>query len=197
MINYMKIGICVEGQNDIEAIKTLLSKINSTYDSLSEVNYEPRYHRGYPDLIGHLHQTLFEFNQLNIELIVVLIDNDREKKNKRLKRLIEKCRKSKCNYDFIAPGVAVEALEAWLLADESALSKVAKKTIPCQPSPENIQKPDEVLKQITQSSSIGIPYHEVLRGIASELDLNIVLRRCKSFKNFHSFYSLRLKRFKS
>lgn len=193
----MKIGICVEGQNDIEAIKTLLSKINSTYDSLGEVAYEPRYHRGYPDLIGHLHQTLFEFNQLNIELIVVLIDNDREKNNVRLKRLIEKCRKSKCNYDFVAPGVAVEALEAWLLVDERALSKVAKKTIPCQPSPETMQKPDEILKQIMQSSSMGIPYHEVLREIASELDLNIALRRCKSFKNFHSFYSLRLKRFKN
>jgi len=191
----MDIGICVEGLNDTEAITTLLSRINSSCGYRGETNYEVRYHRGYPDLISKLHQTLSELNKLNIELIVVLIDNDRETKYGRLKKLIAKCRGSICNYDFIVPGVAVEALEAWLLSDENALSKVANKIISRQPNPENINKPDEALRQITQASSMGIPYHEVLERIASELSLDIALDRCRSFKNFYAFYRMRLKKF--
>ncbi len=193
----MNIGICVEGQNDIEAIKNLLSKINSTYNIFNDVQYETRFHRGYPHLIRDLHQTLFEFNQLNIELIVILIDNDREERNERLKALTVKCRNSNCNYDFIVIGIAVEALEAWLLADEYALSKIADRVIPRQPNPEDINKPDEILKQVIQFSIMGKPYHEVLRGIVSELNLDIVLERCKSFKIFHKYYSMRLKRFRN
>lgn len=189
----MDIGICVEGQNDIEAIKNLLMKINLSYID-HYINYIPRYHRGYPNLVRNLHQTLFEFNQLDVSIIVVLVDNDRQKRNKRFKELQKICKKSNCSYDLIAMGVAVEALEAWLLADEKALSKLTNKTISAQQNPEGIRRPDVVLKEITQSHSIGIPYFEVLKRIVIELNLDIVLRRCKSFKRFYEIYSGKLKK---
>lgn len=190
----MDIGICVEGQNDIEAIKSLLMKINSSYID-NFINYIPRYHRGYPNLIRNLHQTLFEFNRLNVNIIVILVDNDRQKKQRRFKELQKICKGTHCNYDLIAMGVAVEALEAWLLADENALSKLTNRTISAQQNPENIQRPDVVLKEITQYHSIGMPYFEILQRIVIELNLDIVLRRCKSFKNFYEIYSSKLRRF--
>lgn len=192
----MDIGICVEGQNDQEAIKSLLSKINSLY-GIHNANYVLRWYRGFSDLIKNLHQALFEFNQSNIQVIVVIIDNDREVRHQRLKKLIEKCKATCCNFDYIAPAVAVEALEAWLLSDESALSRVTRKTIACQPNPEAMQKPDLILREITQWHSSGIPYHEVLDSIAKELDLELVKKRCRSFNHFYSLYTIRLRNFTS
>lgn len=188
----MKIGICLEGQDDIEAVQSLLSKINASL-KCPPVHYEVRYHRGYSDLICNLHQTLYEFSELGIELIVVLVDNDRESGHKRLKNLFNKCHESTGTYDLTIPGVAVEALEAWLLADETALSVVTGRTISCLPSPESISYPKEVLQRLTQYHSLGIPYHEILRNIVDRLNLDLVLRRSKSFNRFYGRYSAKVR----
>jgi len=82
--------------------------------------------------------------------------------------------------------IAVRAIESWLLADEKALSDYLGSEVEQVQNPEDISKPDELLDDIFRKEK-GRAY---LKGgmdsaeIAKRLRLNVVQKRCSSFKEF-------------
>jgi hypothetical protein len=81
----------------------------------------------------------------------------------------------------IHPLVAVEALEAWLLADPLALESVLgiKKSFP---SPEKIRDPKTQLRKLLSRRTAYTP--ELAKGIAEEADLSVLKTRCPWFATF-------------
>ena len=81
----------------------------------------------------------------------------------------------------IHPLVAVEALEAWLLADPLALESVLgiKKSFP---SPEKIRNPKAQLEKLSSRRTAYTP--EIAKEIAEKMDLNVLKTRCPWFATF-------------
>jgi len=79
--------------------------------------------------------------------------------------------------------VIVQELEAWLLADEEALSLVTGRSQPRILNPETIDDPKARLEKIL--SDAGIVYTaEVARKIAAAARADVLSVRCPSFKRF-------------
>jgi len=84
-----------------------------------------------------------------------------------------------------ACGLAIRQYDAWMLADETALSSVLDKTIGRQPDPEGIRDPKSCCQQLRDSSTIEINLTDMYRQVAENLDLDILIERCPNgFKPF-------------
>lgn len=92
-----------------------------------------------------------------------------------------------CPSRFIA--VPVQELEAWIIADEDAISRVIPSIrIKPQPNPERIPKPKEWLRK--QSLAGHSKRHYKSRHnpmVAHHLELERVRRKCRSFDELASF----------
>ncbi len=79
--------------------------------------------------------------------------------------------------------IVVEELEAWLLADEEALSFVTGKAVRQIANPEKINDPKARLQRILSDAGIAYTAEEA-RKIAAAIRSDILAARCPSFKKF-------------
>ncbi len=77
-----------------------------------------------------------------------------------------------------AIGVAVEMFDAWIFADEQALSRVVGTTIPTQQDPEEITDPKEHLRLLLQSKAGRTPDAELYGDVARQTELAKLRSRC-------------------
>ncbi|MGB9629710.1 MAG: DUF4276 family protein [Thermodesulfobacteriota bacterium] len=89
------------------------------------------------------------------------------------------------NYPFeVKFIVIVQELEAWMLADEEAISKITQKPIVrIKGDIESINDPKEKLKEILSQSKISYT-PSVVSNIAKEMNLDKIHYRCPSFRGF-------------
>lgn len=84
-----------------------------------------------------------------------------------------------------ALGVAIESFDAWMLADEKALSAVLGYSVARQKSPESIGKPKQACEHLLASSSLDLPQRDMYRAICDAVDIGKLTRRCpKGFRPF-------------
>jgi len=185
----MHIGLSVEGKTDSRVLREVVSRLASR-----PCRFAIRIHRGFADLARGVHQDLSEYRSLNTDLAVVLVDNDRNPHNRRRRDLIPKAKKVGAFYDLTVIGIAVEALESWILCDERILSKLTGKTISAQPSPDSISFPKKHLCQLIQWRTLSRTYSEILHDVAQNASMDLIRRRSPSFKRFSKDFSTVLKR---
>ena len=77
-----------------------------------------------------------------------------------------------------AMGVAVEMFDAWVFADEKALSQVLGKTIQTQKHPERIANPKEHLRLLLQSEASVTANADLYYAVAEKTDLEQLTSRC-------------------
>jgi hypothetical protein len=83
-----------------------------------------------------------------------------------------------------ALGVAIEAFEAWMLADESALSQVLLTNINTQPAPEKISDPKGHFHHVFAEHGRS-PSADLYAQLAGILDIGTLEKRCpKGFAVF-------------
>ena len=83
-----------------------------------------------------------------------------------------------------AIGLAVKTFDAWMLADEQAISKAIEKTVQRQKSPESIKDPKQILHQLIDGASE--PRTTVYLRIAEHSSLDTLRERClEGFEPFH------------
>lgn len=81
-----------------------------------------------------------------------------------------------------ALGLAIRSFDAWMLADEAAISKVLGRVIQQQPAPEANPDPKATCKEFCGSSKA---LAELYAGIAATLNLPLLEKRCpKGFAPF-------------
>lgn len=84
-----------------------------------------------------------------------------------------------------AVGVAVEKFDAWMLADNVALSSVLGHDIPTQPMPESLTDAKERMIALVGGSPNEASLRRVYSEIAATADLSVIERRCpKGFGTF-------------
>lgn len=179
------VGLCLEGLNDIEALSQLLKRLSPSYN----LEVEIRPHHGYSNLVRFLSQSIRELLLGGINFIVVIADNDRRRPSERINELRQACNVVAIDQNLLVVGIAVQALEAWLLADESAISRVINERVSAVQNPRRIKYPDRKLKEITSYHSRGLQYFDLLKRIVEQLNIDLAARRCRSFRRFRQEYN--------
>jgi len=116
------------------------------------------------------------------DALVFLIDQDGH--NERIKQ-IQQAQEHPLESLPRALGVAIKTYDAWMLADEQALSQVLGYTIPTQPNPEKANDPKQKCKKLHDESNSAISLRDMYAAIANLIDIDTLSNRCpKGFKPF-------------
>ena len=122
------------------------------------------------------------------DALILLIDHDRPRE-----RRSDQIRKAQEYWDPDKPasnlpramGVAIKMFDAWMLADEKALTVVLGCAVARQRDPETISQPKQVCARLLECSTKQMAQREMYAEIALRLDINILTSRCpKGFKPF-------------
>ena len=125
---------------------------------------------------------LKEAESRGADILIFLIDEDgkRERINQ-----IQGAQDSNLSPLPRAMGVAIRTFDAWMLADEKALSRVFGCKIDRQADPETIRDPKEICKKLLEKSKTGISQREMYASVSRNMDLDVLCNRCPSgFKPF-------------
>lgn len=77
-----------------------------------------------------------------------------------------------------ALGVAVRTFDAWMLADEQALSQVLGREVSRQKDPEGIRDPKHVCRQLLDSGGNPMSQAEFYAAVSNLANLKFVAERC-------------------
>ncbi len=75
-------------------------------------------------------------------------------------------------------GVAIRTFDAWMLADEHALTSVLGYQVPRQPNPETVADPKRVCKTLVGASQNQSGLSEIYARLATATDINTIEARC-------------------
>ncbi len=121
--------------------------------------------------------------------VVFVIDRDGGSGRARLSEMRDGRAKGEAD-GFAVPtvlGMAIEMLEAWLLADETALNHALGITLPgALPDPEGIADPKAKLNEVDDPAKFAGDAVARDEAIAEATRLNVVCKRCpRGFRPFH------------
>ena len=77
-----------------------------------------------------------------------------------------------------ALGVAVRSFDAWMLADEQALTTALGYTVSRQSEPEAIRNPKELCARLLQKSAKTLTQTEMYEAVAKAADTDTLQERC-------------------
>jgi hypothetical protein len=77
-----------------------------------------------------------------------------------------------------ACGLAIRVFDAWIIADEAALSAALGSTVDCQRAPEEIRKPKRVFKNIHEASACELWPRDVYALVMEKVNLELLAKRC-------------------
>jgi hypothetical protein len=186
----MRVLVVSEGKHEKSgALENLLKRLGGThasfeYDRVSN-NTIHTFHGKGKGYFKRAIRWLKEAENRQVDALVFLIDEDG--KSERIEQ-IRDAQDSIISQPPRALGVAIRMFDAWILADEKALTRVLGHNINRQADPETIRNPKQVCKTLLLESSIQISQSEMYAKVSYELDLDILCDRCRSgFKPFATF----------
>lgn len=77
-----------------------------------------------------------------------------------------------------ALGVAIRTFDAWMLADERALSQVLCRAVSRQKDPEGTRDPKQVCRQLLDACANPMSQAEFYSAVANAANLSILAQRC-------------------
>jgi len=120
---------------------------------------------------------LLEAEKRGVDALVVLIDEDGE--GERVAQIGD-AQNSSISQLSRAMGVAIRTFDAWMLADEGALTGVLGYQIGRRPNPENIRDPKAVCVHLLADSPARMTQTEMYARIANQVDVTVLSARCPS-----------------
>lgn len=174
------VGLVVEGNDDVTALSELVQKCKS------DVEVVTRKCGNKAKLMQRFSGFLEEFRHIkqgaNIDKALVIRDADQKDPVELMNNMHGKINNR--NYPFpIKLLVIVQELEAWLLADETAVSLATGQTTQPTQNPEGISDPKQKLKNVLSDAKTSYT-PEVARKIAANANLDVIEARCPSFRVF-------------
>jgi Domain of unknown function (DUF4276) len=188
----VRIGFALEGNSDYDIIPILVRRyLTETYSEAAIELLTPLRptERG-NGFIKRLSYFARQLSQKNAVILVVVLDTDESAVGDRRKNILDAIKK--CKLDgaaiCISYGLAVKAMEAWLLSDVAALKKTfhSVQNVDEQKNPETIKDPKGVLNQLVQRMTDGVikTYSDHASELAERVDLKKISTRCAHFSDF-------------
>lgn len=182
-------GVLGEDKSDVSTLKVLIRRLAGN----ESLTIHGKGFDGCAQLMrkGAVHLSMFARKPINCQKFVVCYDADGQDPTARRNEVVSKV--------FAASGIdakccaviPVQELEAWILADLSAVSKVIKSWAPTEnfPNPEMQASPKELLERLSRDSRRIPRYSHAVHNekVARFLDLKRLEDRCPSFRPLKEF----------
>jgi hypothetical protein len=181
----LRVGFVVEGPDDKAVIPVLVARVLEQATGSSPAIADELIRFAQFGKFGR-HPWLYcgPLKSRGAELVVAVFDNDRAPHDARL-RLIEEGLKASPVASFMtAVGIAVQEMEAWLLADVRTLARVVSAEVAEPSAREDIPDPKAYLARIFAASPLLAMDSGTLANIAEQIDMSTLERECKSFRRF-------------
>ncbi len=175
----MRILIVSEGKHEKRALPTLVRRqaaqeLDHEWDRVSRDDIHV--HRGRGDgFFKRAIRWMLEAQSRGFDALVLVIDHDGD--DSRIGQL-DQAQASELTAVGRALGVAVRTFDAWMLADEQALSQTLGHHVDRQPDPETIRDPKSTCEMLRGSSSTELSLSELYAALAEQADLAMVEARC-------------------
>jgi hypothetical protein len=118
---------------------------------------------------------LKEAQKRNVDALILLIDQDGERNRSEQIRSAQECRLLDLPR---AVGVAIRTFDAWMLADERALTEVLGCMVSRQPDPETIRDPKGACAGLLANGRNQMAQSEMYARIARRIDIDLLSSRC-------------------
>jgi hypothetical protein len=177
----MRVLVVVEGKHEHEgAVGTLIQRLRPDLADLeferlanSDIHVHPGKGRGYEKKAI---RWMREAHKRGYEAVVLLVDRD--KVAERTTEVTSAQNHTAACTIRRALGVAIESFDAWMLADEKAVSKVLAKTVQTQRDPEAIANPKERFTEALAGLGLEWGGAALYARIAATLDISRLEARC-------------------
>jgi len=186
----MRVLVVSEGKHELSgALENLLKKLGGVSESLEfDRVSNNKIHAVHGKRQGYFKRAvrwLKEAEDRGANAIILLIDEDGKS---------ERIREIKDAQDYHqsrlprAMGVAIRTFDAWMLADEKALTEVLGYNVNRQPDPETVANPKQVCADLLADSDNGISQSEMYARVSCNINTDILCDRCQSgFKPFATY----------
>jgi hypothetical protein len=125
---------------------------------------------------------LLEAKRRGYDALVLVIDEDG---NRERSKEMSDAQESQLTSFSRALGVAIRSFDAWILADETAITSVLQHPISRHAAPETIKNPKEDCKSLRDQCGKEIALRDMYREVMQVADLTILEDRCpKGFAPF-------------
>ena len=184
----MKVLVVGEGASELAgALQALVSRLSSKpldidHDRVSrrDIRVHPGKGNGY---FKRALRWMMEAERRGYEALVLVIDQDKD--GNRIKQFGEAQNHVGVTAIARALGVAIPMFDAWMLADEKALTDVLGRVVSRQKDLEARSNPKEVFRELHQSIVEPRAVAHVYYEIAQVLDIHLLETRCpKGFAPF-------------
>jgi hypothetical protein len=118
---------------------------------------------------------LREAKKCGFAALILVVDRDGEKDRV---GQISRAQESDLVQLSRAMGIAIEAFDAWMLADERALTTALGYTVDRQPDPESIADPKESVRALRSQAGLDPSLPELYANIAHQIGLDLLAQRC-------------------
>lgn len=186
----MRVLVVSEGKHEQSgALENLLKRLGGTHASFEfDRVSNSRIHAFHGKGKGYFKRAirwLKEAENRGADALVFLIDEDGRSER------VDQIRNAQDSLILQLPramGVAIRMFDAWMLADEAALTHVLGYGVTKQASPETIRNPKKVCASFLADSNGPMSQREMYARISCEISIDILCDRCQSgFKPFATY----------
>ncbi len=192
----VKVLLVAEGEHErFGALENLVRRLggndaNFTAARASDASVRGVHGEG-PKGRGHTRRALAWLRKAweeNYDALIYLIDDDegQDKRNEQIREAQEFWKTDvPASYLPRAMGVAIKMFDAWMLADEKALTEVLGCRVRKQRDPETIRKPKKDCVRLLESGTNQMAQRKMYAEVALRLDIEVLTKRCsKGFRPF-------------
>jgi len=186
--SFKSVGLIAEDKSDIESLSILIKRICNT----SSINIKGVSANGCGMLRRKCKPWADQLKIKGCEKLVVVHDLDRNDQKTLHANLVNTL--NSCPFKSYLICIPVEEIEAWLLADVSAIKKVLNLKVALKEifHPELVKSPKEHLYRLVEKTSSGEKYfiHTIHNPKIFEfVDIGILAKKCPSFKLLYNFFT--------
>ena len=175
-------AIIAEDKSDVETLKNLIRLIAGD----QSIPVKGKGYGGCAEMLRKGANQLRTFNETgDFYRFVVCYDSDRQSPEERRKELVEKIILPSSVTAPICALIPIQEIEAWILADINAVTKVITGWVPDKNinNPEGINDPKEYLERMSRNNQRPRYVHAVHNPtIAKHLDVKKIYTKCSSFR---------------
>ena len=178
----MNVLVVSEGKHEqAGALETLLRRLGGdravfAFDRVSSSSIHAFHGKG-SGYFKRAVRWLLEAKKRGFDALVLLIDQDGERERS---RQIADAQDTSLSPLPRAMGVAIRTFDAWMLADEMALTDVLGCPVNRQAEAETIRDPKEVCASLLTNGRNQMAQSEMYARIACQLDVAVLVSRCPS-----------------
>jgi hypothetical protein len=176
----MTVLVVSEGKHEqAGALENLIRKLggagaNLAFDRVSNSAIHAHHGKGRGYLKRAL-RWLMEAQKRGVDALILLIDEDGQKQRC---EQIQRAQESTLRQLPRAMGVAIRTFDAWMLADERALTEALGCIVARQPNPEMIRDPKSGCAGLLANGQNQMAQSKMYAEIARRIDIDILSSRC-------------------